>query len=71
MRILLVATTAMILTGCASDPRQAQVVLDALNKPMCDLTDAVIVDGGSRSRGAARNVVAIYEAGVDNGGIRC
>lgn len=71
MRTLLAATLATILTGCVPVPNTAQIVLDALNKPLCDLTDAVIDDGGPRSRGATRNVVAIYEAGVDKGGITC
>lgn len=71
MRILLAVTVALTMTGCASAPQQAQVVLDALSRPLCDLTDAVLTDGGPRSRGATRNVVAIYEAGVDIERITC
>lgn len=60
-----------MLAGCVKEPEE-KIVLDALARPMCRLADAVIEDGGPRSRGAAREVIAIYDAGgVDRPANHC
>lgn len=62
----------MTLVGCAPDRVAETVVLDALEKPMCRLAGAVYEDGGVKSKRAARDVIAIYDAGrVDTPANRC
>lgn len=61
----------MTLSGCVRAPVAETVVLDALARPMCDLAGAVLDDGGAKSRRAARNVIAVYDAGVDRASNRC
>lgn len=72
MRMLVVAMLTLTLSGCASERVAQTVVLDALCKPMGRLAGAVYDDGGPKSKSAAREVIAIYDAGVlDKGANRC
>lgn len=62
----------LTLSGCASERVAETVVLDALSRPMCGLAGAVVDDGGPKSKSAAREVIAIYDAGtLDKGANRC
>lgn len=61
----------LTLAGCATSQVSEAVVLDALEPRMCDLAGAVLDDGGPQSRRAARNVIAVYVAGVDKPRITC
>lgn len=62
----------LTLSGCASERVAETVVLDALCRPMDRLAGAVVDDGGPKSKKAARDVIAIYDAGVvDKGANRC
>ena len=60
----------MTLAGCVRAPVAETVVLDALCRPMGELAGAVVDDGGPRSRRAARKVIAIYDAGVLDSGVK-
>ena len=62
----------LTLAGCANTAVEERVVLDALARPMCSLAAGVVADGGPESRRTARNVIAIYSAGVvDRGANHC
>lgn len=62
----------MMLSGCVKDRVSETVVLDALCQPMSRLAGAVYEDGGVKSRRAARDVIAIYDAGrVDKPANHC
>lgn len=62
----------LTLSGCASERVAETVVLDALCRPMDRLAGAVVDDGGPKSKKAARDVIAIYDAGVvDKGANHC
>ena len=62
----------LTLSGCASERVAETVVLDALCRPMDRLAGAVVDDGGPKSKKAARDVIAIYDAGVvDKGANQC
>lgn len=54
----------MMIAGCAPDRVSEDAVLKSLSKPMCSLAAGVVADGGPESKRAARNVIAIYDAGV-------
>lgn len=71
MRILALVTLTLILNGCASAQVDQTAGLDALAAPMCGLAGAVVDDGGPKSKSAARKVIAVYDAVVDNRVVEC
>ena len=54
----------MLLSGCPS-ASNSNATLDALRKPMAAHADALAQDGGPLSVSTGRDVIAIYEAGIN------
>lgn len=64
MRTCLTAILTTILTGCAAGPGD-EAICQGTKEPRATLAAALVVDGGPRSRGAGRTLIAKLDAGCD------